>query len=129
MYWLDKDTFQNHHGGFLKVGDYIYGGHNHNKGEPTCLEMKTGKVMWHADQVGKGSGCVLYADGCLYFLYEDGTVVLIEATPEKYNLKGSFKLPERPTATGTAWPYPVISDGRLYLRHADVLFCYDVKAK
>ncbi len=129
IYWLDKDTFQNHHGGFVKVGDYIYGGHNHNKGEPTCLEMKTGKVMWHADQIGKGSGCVLYADGCLYFLYEDGTAVLVEATPEKYNLKGSFKLPSRPTATGTAWPYPVISDGKLYLRHADVLFCYDVKAK
>lgn len=129
VYWLDKGTFQNHHGGFVKVGDYIYGGHNHNKGEPTCLEMKTGKVMWHADQLGKGSGCVLYADGCLYFLYEDGTAVLVEATPEKYSFKGSFKLPSRPTATGTAWPYPVISDGRLYLRHADVLFCYDVKAK
>ncbi len=129
VYWLDKDTFQNHHGGFVKVGDYIYGGHNHNRGEPTCLEVKTGKVMWHADQLGKGSGCVLYADGCLYFLYEDGTAVLVEATPEKYNFKGSFKLPSRPTATGTAWPYPVISDGKLYLRHADVLFCYDVKAK
>ena len=129
VYWLDKDTFQNHHGGFVKVGDYVYGGHNHNKGEPTCLEMKTGRVMWHADQLGRGSGCVLYADGCLYFLYENGTAVLIEATPERYNLKGSFKLPQRPTATGMAWPYPVISDGRLYLRHADVLFCYDVKAK
>ncbi len=129
VYWLDKDTFQNHHGGFVKVSGYIYGGHNHNRGEPTCLEMKTGKVMWRADQLGRGSGCVLYADGCLYFLYEDGTAVLIEATPEKYNLRSSFKLPQRPTATGTAWPYPVISDGRLYLRHADVLFCYDVKAK
>ncbi len=129
VYWLDQDTFQNHHGGFVQVGDYIYGGHGHNRGEPTCLEMKTGKVRWHADQLGKGSGCVLYADGCLYFLYEDGTAVLVEATPERYNLRGTFKLPARPTATGTAWPYPVISDGRLYLRHADVLFCYDVKAK
>ena len=129
VYWLDKDTFQNHHGGFVKVGDYIYGGHNHNKGEPTCLEMRTGKVMWHADQLGKGSGCVLYADGHLYFLYEDGTVVLIEATPEKYDLKGTFKLPGRPTARGKAWPYPVISDGRLFLRHNDVLFCYDVRAR
>ena len=128
VYWLDKSQFQNHHGGFLKVGDYIYGGHNHNKGEPTCVEMKTGKIMWHADQPGKGSGCVLYADGHLYFLYENGVVALVEATPEKYNLKGTFKLPSRPGAKGTAWAYPVISDGRLYLRWADVLFCYDVKA-
>lgn len=129
VYWLDKDTFQNHHGGFVKVGEYIYGGHNHNKGEPTCLDMRTGKIMWHADQPGKGSGCVLYADGHLYFLWENGAVALVEANPEKYNLKGTFKLPERPTATGTAWAHPVISDGKLYLRRADVLFCYDIKGQ
>jgi outer membrane protein assembly factor BamB len=129
VYWLTKDQFQNHHGGFVKVGDYIYGGHNHNKGEPTCIEMKTGKIMWHADQPGKGSGCVLYADGHLYFRYENGLVALVEATPEKYNLRSTFTPPDRPGATGTAWAYPVISDGKLYLRHADVLFCYDLKAQ
>jgi len=129
VYWLDKKQFQSHHGGFVKVGDCIYGGHNHNKGEPTCIEMKTGKILWTADQPGNGSGCVTYADGCLYFLYEDGTVGLVQATPEKYNLKGTFKLPKRPTASGTAWAYPVVCDGKLYLRWSDVLFCYDVKAR
>lgn len=129
VYWLGKDQFQNHHGGFVKVGDYIYGGHNHNKGEPTCLEMKTGKILWQADQPGRGSGCVLYADGHLYFLYEDATVALVAASPEKYDLKGTFKLPRRPGAKGAAWAHPVICDGKLYLRHADVLFCYDVKAR
>ena len=130
VYWLDKNQFQNHHGGFVKVGDYIYGGHNHNKGEPTCIEMKTGKIMWHAaDEPGKGSGCVLYADGNLYFRYENGLVALVEATPEKYNLISTFTPPERPGATGTSWAHPVISDGKLYLRHADVLYCYDIKAQ
>ncbi len=129
VYWLEQNQFQNHHGGFIQVGDYIYGGHNHNKGEPTCLEMKTGKVLWQADQPGKGSGCVLYADGHLYFLYENGVVALVEATPEKYNLKSTFTLPDRPGAKGPAWAHPVISNGRLYLRHADVLFCYDVRAQ
>ena len=129
VYWLDQTKFQNHHGGFVKVGDYIYGGHNHNKGEPTCIEMKTGKILWHADQPGKGSGCVLYADGNLYFRYEDGLMALVEATPEKYNLKGTFMPPARPGAKQTAWAHPVISDGKLYLRHWDVLFCYDVKAQ
>jgi outer membrane protein assembly factor BamB len=128
VYWLDRKQFQNHHGGFVKVGDYIYGGHNHNKGEPTCIEFKTGKIVWHADQPGKGSGCVLYADGNLYFRYENGLVALVEATPEKYNLKGTFTPPARPGAKGTAWAYPVIANGKLYLRHADVLFCYDVQA-
>jgi len=128
VYWLDKNKFQNHHGGFIKVGDYIYGGHNHNAGEPTCLEMKTGKILWNADQPGGGSGSVLYADEGLYFLYDDGTVALVEASPEKYSLKGTFKLPRRPGTKGTAWAHPVVNDGNLYLRWADVLFCYDVKA-
>lgn len=128
VYWLDKNKFQNHHGGFIKVGDYIYGGHNHNAGEPTCLEMKTGKILWNADQPGGGSGSVLYADEGLYFLYDDGTVALVEASPEKYSLKGTFKLPRRPGTKGTAWAHPVVNDGKLYLRWADVLFCYDVKA-
>ncbi len=129
VYWLDRNQFQNHHGGFVKMGDYIYGGHNHNKGEPTCVEMKTGKVLWNADQPGKGSGCVLYADGRLYFRYENGVVALVEATPEGYNLKGTFTPPARDGAKGTAWAHPVISDGKLYLRHADILFCYDVRAQ
>ena len=37
---------QNHHGGFVLVGDYIYGGHGHNRGVPICVEMATGKVVW-----------------------------------------------------------------------------------
>jgi len=127
VYWLDSKTFQNHHGGFVRIGDYIYGGHDHNKGKPTCIEMRTGKIMWQAEQPGGGCAGVLYADGHLYFRYQDDTIALIEANPDKYNLKGIFKLPKRPTMTEEGYPHPVISDGKLYIRHADVLFCYDVK--
>jgi len=30
--------------------------------------------------------------------------------------------------SGPGWPHPVIVDGSLYLRHADVLLVYDLKA-
>ena len=130
VYWLDRDKFQNHHGGFVKAGNFIFGGHNHNKGEPACLDMRTGRVMWHeANQPGGGSAAVLYADGHLYFRYQDGVMALVEANPQKYILKGAFKPPARQGATGEAWAHPVISDGKLYLRHADVLFVYNVKAQ
>ncbi len=129
VYFVDAKSFQNTHGGFVKVGEYIYGGINHNKGEPTCLDMRTGKVMWHAKQPGGGSAAVIYADGNLIFRYEDDVVALIEANPQKYNLKSTFKMPQRDGMAGAGWAHPVISDGRLYLRHADVLMVYDVKAK
>ena len=27
-----------------------------------------------------------------------------------------------------AWPYPVVANGRLYLRDMDALLCYEIKA-
>ena len=126
VYFLDDRMFQNHHGGFIRVGDYIYGGHGHNKGKPTCIEMRTGKVMWQQDQPGGGSAAVLYADGHLYFRYQNNLMALIDANPQRYNLKSTFKLPKRDGMSGPGWAHPVISDGKLYIRHADVLFCYDI---
>jgi prepilin-type processing-associated H-X9-DG protein len=127
VYFLDASTFQNHHGGFVRVGEYLYGGHGHGQGKPTCIEIKSGKVMWQENQPGGGSAGVAYADGHLYFRYQNDVVALIEANPGKYNLKSTFKLPKREGMSGEGWPHPVICGGRLYIRHANVLFCYDVK--
>jgi hypothetical protein len=33
------------------------------------------------------------------------------------------------TGLGPAWSHLVIADGRLYVRHSDVLLVYDIKAK
>jgi hypothetical protein len=94
-------------------------------GFPICIELNTGKVKWGGNQrgPGEGSAAVCYADGRLYFRYEDGTMALIEATPKEYRLKGSFKLA---SVRGASWPHPSIADGKLYLRDQDVLMCYDV---
>jgi len=69
---------------------------------------------------------VLCADGNLYFRYQSGVMALIEATPERYNLKSSFKLA---SVRAQSWPHPVIADGKLLLRDQEVLMCYEVKAK
>jgi outer membrane protein assembly factor BamB len=127
VYFLDKDTFQNHHGGFVRLGDHLYGGHGHNAGAPTCLEMKTGKIVWQQQQPGGGSAAVLFADGNLIVRYQDGVVVLIEATPDGYKPHGQFTPPKERGTGGNAWAHPVIANGKLYLRHRDVLFCYDVQ--
>ncbi len=31
--------------------------------------------------------------------------------------------------TGPYWAHPVVCDGRLYVRHADKLFAYDIRAR
>jgi outer membrane protein assembly factor BamB len=109
-----------HHGGIVKVGDYIYG-----LGGSTlvCKHFETGETAWQARSVGKGSLC--YADGHLYCLSERNEVGLVEANPEKYVEKGRFRIPksDRPS-----WAHPVIANGRLYIRDQGMLACYDVRA-
>ncbi len=124
--YFSSRELQNHHGGVVLVGDYIYGGHGHNKGLPFCLAPKTGKVMWLEDDrdlARKKSAAVVYADKRLYFRYEDGTMHLVEASPRGYKLHGSFKIPG---SGSPSWPHPVVSDGKLYLRNQDELYVYDV---
>ncbi|MBE3068998.1 MAG: PQQ-binding-like beta-propeller repeat protein [Planctomycetes bacterium] len=127
VYFLDADTFQNHHGGLVLVGDYLYGGHGFNAGLPVCLEFLTGRVAWRAPKApGYGSAAVTYADGRVIFRYDQSSVALVEATPEAYRLAGTFKVPVR---NGPAWAHPVVHDGRLYLRDNNDLLCYDIRKK
>lgn len=124
VYFLDGNTVQNHHGGMVLHDGHVYLGHKHNGGDPMCVEVTTGKVKWHCkDPVGKKSGNVTYADGHLIYRYQSGELALVEATPDGYRLKGSFK-PEYQEKE--SWSHPVISGGRLYLREQDKLMCYEL---
>jgi outer membrane protein assembly factor BamB len=126
--FLGSRDLQNHHGGMVLVGNHVYLGHGHNNGAPTCVEFSTSKIAWKQDRgAGGGSAAVLYADGHLIFRWQEGTVGLIEANPNEYKLKGSFRQPDRSRAP--AWSHPVIVNGKLYLRDQDLLLCYDVKKK
>ncbi len=125
VYFLDGKEFQNHHGGMVMLGDYIYCGHGHNAGAPTCLEWQTGKTAWrHQRGPGTGSAAVTYADGNLYFRFQNGIMALVAATPKEFQEKGQFKIPgvDQPS-----WSHPVVTGGKLYLREQDALLCYDVK--
>src|SRR5262249_17378984 len=63
VYFLKANELENHHGGMILVGDYIYCGHGHNNGFPMCIELMTGKRMWEKERgAGEGSAAVLYAD-------------------------------------------------------------------
>lgn len=124
VYFIEPRDFQNHHGGVVLVGDHVYGGHGANRSDPACIELATGDMVWKERSPSRGSAGVLYVDGHLIFRYDRGEVVLIEATPEGLNLKGRF---ETPVAEGPAWSHPVVHQGRLYIRHADILCCYDLR--
>lgn len=125
-YFLEAKTMQNHHGGMVMVGDYIYCGNQHNQGFPICLEWRTGKVKWSPGRgPGERSAAIVYADGQIYFRYENGKVALIAASPDGYQVNGVF---EPPHGGAPCWAHPVVTGGRLYLREQDALYVYNVSA-
>ena len=126
VYFLEAGQMQNHHGGMILLGDYLYFGHGHNKGFPRCINMATGEVQWKDRGPGKGSAAVGYAEGLLYYRYQNGIMALIEANPKEYKLRGTFEIA---TKHAQSWPHPVIAGGKLYLRDQDELHCYNIRAQ
>jgi outer membrane protein assembly factor BamB len=111
-------------GGSVKIGNYLYGT---NSQALNCIEFATGDVKWTDRCIGAAAIC--FADSLLFLHGENGDAALVEATPDEYREKGRFTPPNQPEKGNTkAWAYPVVANGRLYLRDAGMLWCYDVAA-
>jgi outer membrane protein assembly factor BamB len=121
--WFNNDL-QNKHGGVVWVGDYLYGGRD-DSAVPWCADARTGNVLWSKRAPeGSGSVAVTYADGHLYWRYQNGVVALVPADPDAYEASSSFKIP---MGSDPSWPHPVVIGGRLYLRDQNNLWCYNVR--
>ncbi len=102
--------------------EHLYGAGHQAEGW-FCLDFMTGRQEWKAS----GKGSLTYADGMLYCLDERGIMALVEATPKEHRVVSSFHLPKG--GAGLYWAHPVVCGGRLYVRHADALFAYEMRAK
>lgn len=112
-------------GGVVKLGDYLYGTSGPSL---MCIEFATGTVKWQERGIGAASLC--FADGRLYLHGENGEMALVEPSPDSYREKGRFTPPSPPDRARTqAWTYPVVANGRLYVRDLGTLCCYDIQAR
>jgi hypothetical protein len=109
------------------------------------------KVMWRQPDLGRSS--LLYVDGRLVCLSEDGTLRMLRATPERYEVLAdltprmtdspavpdaiedsppteSQKLPKlaagEPLLDSPAWAAPVLAHGLLYVRGGSRLVCLEL---
>lgn len=111
-------------GGAVLVGDHLYGT---TRQAVVCGEFTSGETKWTERGLAPASLC--YADGHLYLHGENGEVALLEATPEAYREKGRFTPPGQPDrGSSKAWTYPVVANGRLYIRDLGVMWCYDIRS-
>jgi outer membrane protein assembly factor BamB len=84
----------------------------------TCLEAKTGALVWQERLPGRGDyyASPVAADGKIYVLSEGGEVAVV-AAKSKYELLGANQMGERCLAS------PAISDGQIFIRSDQNLFC------
>ncbi len=114
------------HGQAVLVDGYVYASsHQSIGGKWSCVEFATGKLMWQDACVGKG-GSVVFADGMLYCYSETGVVGLVRPSSRQCQVVSTFKVP---LGDGSHWAHPVVSNGRLFIRHGNVLMCYAVSAR
>ncbi len=112
-------------GGAVLVDGYLYGTNGQGL---LCAEFATGEVKWQ--ERGVGAGAVCYANGRLYVHGENGDAALVEATPDAYREKGRFTPPAQPDrGRSKAWAYPVVANGRLYLRDMGTMWAYEVEER
>ncbi|MDO9615889.1 MAG: alcohol dehydrogenase, partial [Bacteroidota bacterium] len=119
-------TLDNHHHGLIELDGFIYGSNweNNSKGKWVCMNWETGDVKYETEWANKGS--LVYADGMFYILEEKaGTVALVKPDQNNFEVISSFKLKG---GSGPYWSHPFIANGKMYLRHGDVLFVYNIKA-
>jgi len=110
-------------GSALVVGDCVYNGGSH-VGGLQCLDLKTGAVRWKQLMNSTEGVTPVVADGKIFFNTGDRGVIMLRASPEKYEELG--RLEHGPVTICTT---PALAGGRLYLRQKTRITCYELTGR
>jgi outer membrane protein assembly factor BamB len=87
----------------------------------SCIDLATGQRRWKGPRFGRGQVMLLPDSGLLLVLTEQGEAIVMAANPEQPEERGRFQ-----ALSGKTWNHPVIAHGRLYVRNAEELACYEL---
>jgi outer membrane protein assembly factor BamB len=107
--WQTSIHYQGHLYGFDNVG---------SAGPVThlnCVEVATGQRKWQQARFGKGN--LIFADGKLFISTMQGELVIVQASPERYEELG------RKQVLKSTRQAPALAQGRLYLRDDREIVC------
>jgi outer membrane protein assembly factor BamB len=85
----------------------------------TCLDAETGARKWKDGRYDYGQ--VLLASGHLVILCGNGDLALVQATPAQHRQAARF-----PLFNGKTWNVPAMAGGRLLVRNAVEMACFDL---
>lgn len=119
--WRNAD-FDSYMGGIVKIGDHLYGAGT-GKRDFNSINANTGEIESKLDI---GSGAVIAADGMLYYYNFRGEVILILQEPLNMKVVNKFKMTK---GENEHFAHPVINNGKLYIRHGNVIQAYNIQDK
>lgn len=86
-----------------------------------CLDATTGVRKWKAGRYGYGQ--LLLAGDHLVVMAENGILALVDAAPEGFVERFRFQ-----ALNGKTWNTPAIANGKIFVRNASEMACYDISA-
>src|SRR5208282_6001546 len=84
-----------------------------------CLDAQTGERKWKDGRYGYGQ--MLVASGYLIILSGEGELALVKASPLEYQELARFQ-----AIQGKTWNHPAMADGKIFVRNAVEMACFDL---
>jgi outer membrane protein assembly factor BamB len=111
-----------HIGTVIRLGDYAYGSSgDFGPAFLSAVDMKTGKIVWQDRSFSRAQ--LVYADGKLILLDEDGNLGLAAASPE-----GLKVLARAPVLQNISWTPPTLAGTTLYVRDRKTIAAFNLGA-
>ena len=109
-----------HIGTVINLGDYVYASSgDFGPSFLSAVDLKTGKIAWQDRSFSRAQ--LLYADGKLIILDEDGTLGLATISPQ-----GLKVLSRAPVLANVAWTPPTLAGTTLYVRDRKTLAAFNL---
>jgi outer membrane protein assembly factor BamB len=89
-----------------------------------CVDLETGQKRWKSGRYGEGQELLIADQDLLLIISETGELILVRANPERQEELVRFQVLD-----GKTWNHPALVGGRLYVRNAKEMACYDVDPK
>ena len=115
--WRDN-RIQSHFGTVIRRGGFVYLSSGQSVGLLTAVDLQTGRIAWQARDFVKAQ--LLYADGRLIILDQDGNLGIGVASPEKFQATAKW-----PLLSAISWSPPTLVGRRLYLRDRKLIMALE----
>jgi len=114
--WTTR-KFRPYFNDFVHYDGHLYG---YDGKRLKCINIETGKQVWQAGNIG-GQVLLVPDMESLLVLSVKGKVMLVDASPEAYNVTGSFD-----ALKGKTWNHPVIAGNKLIVRNSHEAACFEL---